>query len=170
MHSPASRLTPSRQGALRLLLDSAGQVLAHLDVSLLELELSSDLLGPPSLELILRRVSHSKDGLQVLEGKVLVLIRVAVLASCAKRHEVGHELSDLVRVHMVGQGEWSRANLNLLGNGRIKPFLRKNLLKDGVKSLAVTAKVVFEELNLDVSLVLALGPSGVGSEDRLGIS
>ena len=140
------------------------------DVGLLELKLCCDLLSPPSLESILRYVSLTKDSLQVIEGEVLVLIAVAALAFSTEGHEVGHELGDLVRVHMVGQREGGGADGNLLRDSRTKPWLLEDLLKNGVESLAVSAKVVLEELDLDMSLVRSLNPSWISSKDWLGVS
>ena len=65
-------------------------------IGLLKFELGGDLLCPPGLKSVLRLISHSKNGSQVLEGKVLVLSAVAALSFSTEGHEVGHELGDLV--------------------------------------------------------------------------
>ena len=66
------------------------------DIRLLKLELGGDLLSPPGLKSVLRLISHSKNGSQILEGKVLVFSAVAALSFSTEGHEVGYELSDLV--------------------------------------------------------------------------
>ena len=66
------------------------------DIGLLKLELGGDLLCPPGLKSVLRLISHSKNGSQILEGEVLVFSAVAALSFSTEGHEVGHELGDLV--------------------------------------------------------------------------
>ena len=66
------------------------------DIRLLELELGGDLLSPPGLKSVLRLISHSKNGSQILEGEVLVFSAVAALSFSTESHEVGYELGDLI--------------------------------------------------------------------------
>ena len=71
---------------------------------------------------------------------------------------------------MVGQGEGRGADGDLLSDSGSKPALGQDFLENGVKLCAVTAEIVFEELDLDVSLVRSLDPSRVGTEDWLGVT
>ena len=136
------------------------------DLSLVKVELGGNLLGPVGHEVILRSVSHVKDGLLLLEAEVFVLIAVASLASVAQIHEVGHKLVDLVGVIVIRKWECSVAYVNLVANSALAPGGVEDLLKDWVEGLAVGAEVVLKELNLDLPLVLTLGPARVCAIDR----
>ena len=74
-------------------------------IRLIQIELGSDLLSPPGVEVVLRDSSHAQDVRLILISKVLVLFAVASSARSTEIHEVRHELVDLIRVDVIGQRE-----------------------------------------------------------------
>ncbi len=71
-------------------------LIATVDIGLVETELGRYHLGPPSLEVVLRDISHAKDIGLVLEGEVFVFLAEASSAGVTELHEVGDKLGNLV--------------------------------------------------------------------------